>query len=102
MTRLQALAMLEHLQDTDPEQLPCTEEAQTSEATPLSLAAVASLSGWLDDLADDDLRGVIEAAEHGLSLVSAEIVSFAEWEDEILVISREVCRVMDARESQLN
>jgi hypothetical protein len=94
MTPLQALATLEHVQDCNASMMPCRPEGQAAPLTPLSLAALASLSGALDDAAD--WGQLCEAVEHGFALVSAEIVSFDQWGDEVRSIAQQVIRLEGA------
>lgn len=87
MTRLEALKLLEQMQDTDPESLPVPPEARESVQTPLSLASIASLSGMLDDATD--VPGLIAACEYGLDLVGMDIVTYDQWDHELRDIARE-------------
>jgi hypothetical protein len=93
MTPLQALAVLEHVQDCDASLVPCVPEGRAAPLTPLSLAALASLSGALDDAANWDQ--LVEEIDHGFALVNAEILSFDDWSDEVTNIARHVIRYVE-------
>ena len=95
MDRLTALHHLEITQDLEPERLPCPPNARDAAQTPLSLAAVAELSGMLGDVADDDVAGLVAAAETGLNYVGAGILSFEQWEAEILDLCQQQLRWLE-------
>ncbi len=77
MTAPEALQLLTTQAVADSAALPCCDEAKDDWLTPLSLAAVAELSGALPDA--DSWVMLCEAVEHGLMLINAEIIPMADW-----------------------
>jgi hypothetical protein len=72
--------------------LPVPPSMRPEQQTPMALASIVSLSGQLDDLADDDEDGLIRAAHIGLDYVDHDDISFEEWQCDVCDLADEAVR----------
>lgn len=63
---------------------------------PLAMTAAAKLSGQLSDCEDDD--DLDEAVRHFLTLLDSDVVTLAEWQDEIMRCFDELAAWAEAAE----
>jgi len=99
MTRMEALLLLTTKAETEPEELPCEPQVRHREEVPLHLAALASLSGMLDDAESWDQ--LCEAIEHARSLFSCGVLGMDAWDKEIREIAKATLE-HDEQDAELN